>query len=176
MSSDAGVVVSGDGSTWNQPQSIPGSCTGGDYQGRITYGNGTIVMTPESGNVCSSTDGGQTWTLTSLPTGLRSNGIWNGSEFMAWNYGTLYRSSDGQNWTSTSTVPNDIDFGVAAVSDQGTIVGVSNEWGESYGAERFYRSEDGVNWEELSSGAYTGGHPIRTMTFGYGQPSAACSP
>jgi hypothetical protein len=176
MSADGGVVVSSDGSTWVQPQSIPDGCSGGDYQGHITYGAGTIVMTPGSGNVCYSTDGGQNWSPATGTGPLRANGIWNGSEFMAWNFGTLYRSSNGQSWTSTSTVPSDIDFGVAAVSDQGTIVGVSNGWGQSYGAQRFYRSEDGVNWEELPGTAYTGGHPIQVITFGYGLPSPNCQP
>jgi len=60
-------------------------------------GDGAIVMTPVSGNVCHSTDSGQNWSLESPPSALRANGVWNGSEFTAWNFGTLYRSSDGQN-------------------------------------------------------------------------------
>ena len=175
MSADGGIVVSSDGSTWAAPQSVPGNCRGGGYQGRIIYGNGTIVTTPESGDVCYSTDGGQNWSVVALPTGLRANGIWNGSEFMAWNYGTLYRSTDAESWTTTQTVPNDIDIGVAAVSDQGTIVGVTSHWQQHYDSQVFYRSEDGVNWEVLPENAYTGGHPITTMTFGYGQPSEHCS-
>ena len=137
-------------------------------------GDGAIVMTPVSRNVCHSTDGGQNWSLESLPSALRANGVWNGSEFMAWNFSTLYRSSDGKNWTSRSTVPSNIDFGVAAASDQGTIVGISNAWEQHYDAQVFYRSEDGVHWDVLSSDAYTAGHPIQVITFGYGQPSAHC--
>ena len=174
ISADGEIVVSADGSTWSKPQSIPAACSGGAYQGRIIYGNGTIVMTPASGPVCYSTDGGQTWSSTSDVGPLRANGIWNGSEFMAWNFGTVYRSADGRHWTSTETVPNDIDFGVAAVSDQGTIVGISNGWQQHYDSQVFYRSEDGVNWEVLSAAAYTGGHPIKVIAFGYGEPSAQC--
>jgi hypothetical protein len=59
-------------------------------------------MTASGGKVCYSTDGGQNWSSASGTGPLRANGIWNGSEFMAWNYGTLYRSSDGQSWTSTT--------------------------------------------------------------------------
>ena len=176
MSADDGMFVSNDGSNWASAQSNPDGCRGGDYQGHIPYGNGTVVMTPSSGNVCYSTDGGQNWFAASGTVPLRANGIWNGSEFMAWNFGTLYRSSNGRSWTSRSTVPDDIDFGVAAVSDQGTIVGVSNGWEQSYDAQVFYRSDDGVNWEELPGSAYTGGHPIHVITFGYGLPSPNCQP
>ena len=174
MSADGELVVGSDGSTWVKPLSIPEGCSGGSYPGRIIYGNGTIVMTAKSGVVCSSSDGGQTWSATTLPTGLRSNGVWTGSEFMAWNFGTAYRSTDGRNWTPSETVPSDIDFGVAAISDQGSIVAVSSGWEQHYDAQVFYRSDDGVNWETLSGDAYTGGHPIKVITFGYAQPSDDC--
>ena len=85
-----------------------------------------ITRISSGGNVCYSTDGGQNWSSASGTGPLRANGIWNGSEFMAWNYGTLYRSTDGQSWMTTQTVPNDIDIGVAAVSDEGTVVGVTS--------------------------------------------------
>jgi hypothetical protein len=71
-------------------------------------------------------------------------------------------------------VPNSIDFRVTAVSDEGTIVGVSGGWNQHYDAQVFYRSEDGVHWEVLPGDAYTGGHPIKVVAFGYGQPSASC--
>lgn len=169
------IAVSTDGITWAKPQSAPASCNGGAYQGRILYGNGTIVMTLESGVICYSTDGGQTWTSKSIAGSLRANGVWNGSGFMAWNYGTLYRSSDGQNWTSTETLPNDIEFHVTAVSDQGTIVGVGNFWVQNADVQVFYRSEDGVHWEALPTNAHSNGPLIRVITFGYGQPSVECS-
>ena len=94
---------------------------------------------------------------------------------MTWNYGTLYRSSDGQNWTVTETVPSDIDIGVAAVSGEGTIVGVTSRWQQHYDSQLFYRSEDGVHWEVLARDAYTGGHPIKVIAFGYGESSQHCA-
>jgi hypothetical protein len=177
MSADGGIVVSNDGSTYASPQSGGSGCRGGEYPGSIIYGNGTIVTTPSSGNVCYSDDGGQNWSSGSGTGPLMANGVWNGSEFMAWGAGTLYRSSDGRSWTSTPTVPNDFDLGesgVTAVSDQGTIVAVNGGWDLSYGGQRFYRSADGVSWEELPGSAFTGGHRIRVITFGYGAPSAYC--
>jgi len=169
------IVVSTDGVSWIQPQSVPSNCSGGSYQGHIVFGNGTIVITGEAGVICRSTDGGQTWSSTPIAESLRANGIWNGHEFMTWNYGTLYRSSDGQNWTVTETVPSDIDIGVAAVSDEGTIVGVTSRWQQHYDSQLFYRSEDGVHWEVLARDAYTGGHPIKVIAFGHGAPSQHCA-
>jgi len=169
------IVVSSDGSSWFATQSAPAVCGGSvPYQGHILYGNGTIVMTGENGVICSSDDGGQSWTSQVIAGGLRANGIWNGSEFMAWNYGILYRSSDGDAWSSTETVPSGIDFSVTAVSDKGTIVGVSGGWDQHYDSQVFYRSEDGVHWDVLPRDAYAGGHPIKAVAFGYGQPSAHC--
>jgi hypothetical protein len=170
------IVVSKDGAVWSQPESAPADCGGGSYQGRIVFGKGTIVMTRDNGVVCYSTDGGQNWSSKTIADSLRSNGVWTGSEFMVWNYGSLYRSSDGQNWTVEDTMPADIDLGVVAVSDRGTMVGVTNHWQQHYDAQTFYRSDDGVHWEILPSTAYTGGHPIKAIAFGYGQPSDHCSP
>ena len=169
------IVVSVEGVSWVQPQSAPSDCGDGlPYQGRIVYGNGTIVLTGNRGVICRSTDGGQTWSSQTIADSLQANGIWNGSEFMAWSYGTLYRSTDGQIWTMTETVPSDIEIGVAAVSDQGTIVGVTNGRQQHYDAQVFYRSEDGVHWDVLPGDAYTGGHPIKVIAFGYGQSSEHC--
>jgi len=65
-------------------------------------------------------------------------------------------------------------MGVTAVSDQGTIIGVSNGRQQHYDAQVFYRSADGVNWEVLPRDAYTGGHPIKVIAFGYGESSEHC--
>lgn len=174
MSADTELVVSSDAVNWAKPASIPAGCAGGSYQGRIIYGNGTIVITAASGLICYSTNGGETWSSKPIADSLMANGVWNGSEFMAWGNGTVYRSSDGQNWTSTPMLPSDIEFGVTAVNDRGTIVGINKGWQQHYDAQRFYRSEDGVNWETLPSGAYTGSHQINVIAFGYGQPSEHC--
>ena len=36
------------------------------------------------------------------------------------------------------------------------------------------RSDDGANWEVLGDGAFTGGHPIFEMAFGWAEPSDLC--
>lgn len=170
------IVVSTDGSSWIRPESAPIDCGGGSYQGHIAYGNGTIIMAGAGGVVCHSKDGGRRWHSKSVAGDLRANLVWNGSEFMTWSRGMLYRSTDGEDWTATETLPGDVDVGVAAVSDSGTIVGVSNGWEQHYDSQSFYRSEDGVHWEVLPQSAYTGGHPIKVIAFGYGKPSQHCPP
>lgn len=170
------IVVSRDGVSWTQPESFPADCGGGAYQGHILYGNGRIVMVREDGIVCYSKDGGETWTSKSIAEKLRANPVWTGSEFMVWNRGTLYRSADGETWTQTPIEPSDIDLGATAAAAGGTIVGVTNHWQQHYDAQVFYRTEDGVHWEALDASAYAGGHPIKVITFGYGQPSEHCSP
>jgi photosystem II stability/assembly factor-like uncharacterized protein len=168
------IVVSTDGASWSHPQSVPADCGRGSYQGRIAYGEGTIVMNSDDGVVCHSRDGGQTWSSQSIAESLRANVIWNGSEFMTWDHSTLYRSTDGEAWTTTETVPADVDIGVTAVGAGGTIVGVSNGWQQHYDSQSFYRSEDGVHWDVLARDAYSGGHPIKVIAFGYGEPSQHC--
>ena len=79
---------------------------------------------------------------------------------------TIISCDDGRTW-------------VAGRSDEewnyGTIVGVTNGWQQHYESQVFYRSEDGVHWEVLASDAYTGGHPIKVIAFGYGAPSQHCA-
>jgi len=168
------IVVSTDGASWTQPRSAPPDCGRGSYQGRIAYGNGTIVMTSEDGIVCRSKDGGETWSSQTVADSLRANVIWSGSEFMTWNHSTLYRSTDGEAWTTTTALSSDVDIGVTAVSPEGTVVAVSNGWQQHYASQSFYRSEDGVHWDVLARDAYTGGHPVKVIAFGYGEPSEHC--
>jgi hypothetical protein len=169
------IVVSSDGVAWSPPESAPANCGEGVMRpGRIEYGNGFIFAVGDGGVVCRSADGGRTWSSKSLGAWMPGQSIWTGSELMAWSYGTLHRSTDGETWTTTATVPSNLDIGVTAISDQGTFVAVNAGWAEWYDAQVFYRSEDGVHWEALSGDAFTGGHPIQSIAFGYGQPSDDC--
>lgn len=168
------IRYSSDGISWNAPDSQPATCAEDTRQsGRIVYGNGTIVTTGGNGVICRSTDGGVTWTSKSISNQLGGNGIWTGSEFMTWDRGTVFRSTDGDTWTETDTVPNDVDVGVVAISARGTIAAITGG-GKDYDDQRAYRSVDGVHWEELSESAFVQGHAMRAMAFGYGQPSEYC--
>ena len=169
------LVYSHDGLSWQAPETLPESCARSvRLPGRIIYGNGTIVTTGEDGTICRSTDGGRHWTAKSISSRLRGGGIWNGSEFMTWDRGTLFRSTDGAEWTETSTVPSEVDVGVVAISDRGTLASITAGSRQEYDGQLAYRSEDGIHWEVLSGNAFSQGHPMRAMMFGYGEPSQYC--
>jgi len=169
------IVYSRDGLSWQAPETLPESCASSvRLPGRIIYGNGTIVTTGEDGTICRSSDGGRNWTAKSISSRLRGGGIWNGSEFMTWDRGSVFRSADGVQWTETSTVPSDVDVGVVAISDRGTIASITAGSKQEYEGQLAYRSEDGIHWEVLSGDAFSQGHPMRAMIFGYGEPSQYC--
>lgn len=169
------IVHSEDGVSWNPADSLPDACARGvRLPGRIMYGNGTIVTTGEDGVVCRSTDGGQSWTAQSISSRLRGGGVWTGTEFMTWDRGAVFRSADGESWTETETVPSDVDVGVVAMSDTGTFASITAGHKQAYEGQLAYRSEDGVRWDVLSDAAFSKGHPMRAMTFGYGLQSIHC--
>jgi hypothetical protein len=67
-----------------------------------------------------------------------------------------------------------VNIGNAAVSDDGAFVAAGGGWDTWYAKQKFFRSDDGVTWEELPAGSFVGSHPITAMTFGWALPSAAC--
>jgi photosystem II stability/assembly factor-like uncharacterized protein len=167
------ILRSEDGISWGAAAPVPSGCAS-KVRGRIAYGNGTIVTMGEHGTVCRSTDGGRTWSSTSLSNRLRGHGVWTGEEFMTWDRGKVFRSYDGATWTETPTVPSDIDPGIVAVSDQGTFASITAGYRQHYENQLAYRSEDGIHWEVLPLEAFTQGHPMKVMVFGFGQPSEYC--
>ncbi|MEM7135675.1 MAG: hypothetical protein AAF500_03800 [Myxococcota bacterium] len=173
--SSAEITVSADGDDWSLPTSIPSSCGGGmQTDGGFAYGNGTIVAIGSDSIACRSTDGGATWTSTTIGGTITSQIVWNGSEFMVWGSGKLYRSMNGSSWSSMNTSPGNLRLGPVAVSNDGTLVAVRGGWQVWYGDQEFYRSTDGVNWQTLAAGQFVGSHPIRFIAFGHGQKPAAC--
>jgi hypothetical protein len=105
--------------------------------------------------------------------------IWDGSELRVWGTGAdgnarLYRSADGVHWTDDPLDPPRIRIGPVARSEEtGTYVTTGHIW-HGYDQQRFYRSEDGVNWEPLADGAFEASHTIFELVFGYGETSDAC--
>lgn len=171
------VLVSADGGdTWWAPSSIPDAClTDMSTYGGIAAGNGVIVGVGQLGVACRSTDGGDTWTQTFVGNdNLLGHLLWTGSEFVVWAPGMRYTSPDGQRWLETPTAPEGVWIGPAAHSEAtGSFVAVSRVW-DGYQAQTFLRSDDGIAWEVLPPGAFSGGHPIFEIAFGYGEPSEAC--
>jgi hypothetical protein len=161
------VILSKDGgATWSFPDSVDSACDIGFYvAGGIAGGGGVLLIGAGADNVCRSVDGGATWTAVQLPSGFESSLVWTGSSFVAFAAGQRLESPDGLTWTATAITPN-ITLGAVALSDTGQWVGAKGGWGSTYGEQRFYRSDDGLNWIELDESAALRSHPIRDIQFG----------
>jgi hypothetical protein len=98
----------------------------------------------------------------------------------------LYESPDGAAWTAkptevrkknpdgtTQTSPGP-HLGAVDRSDKGTFVAVNGGWQQYYEKQRFYRSSDGITWDELPAGSFVGSHPVQFITHGLGEKSAVC--
>jgi hypothetical protein len=179
------VLVSGDGGAWRPPASIAAGCLQdvGAGGGIGTTDTRTTAAVGGDGRLCTSEDGGDTWTR--HPHGIGADSvssravIWDGSELRVWGTGAdgnarLYRSADGVHWTDDPLDPPRIRIGPVARSEEtGTYVTTGHIW-HGYDQQRFYRSEDGVNWEPLADGAFEASHTIFELVFGYGETSDAC--
>lgn len=176
VADDSEISLSSDGGlSWWNPENLPAGCGEAiQTEGGIVYGNDTLVVLGGTGDACASTDGGVNWVKNSVGGDVQSHLVFDGSEFFAWRPGTVYRSADGVEWSSASITPN-INIGPVAFGD-GVFVAVRGGWNVWYEDQEFYRSEDGVNWQVLADGQFTGGHPIRAMTFGKVAPELSGCP
>ncbi|HWB78150.1 MAG TPA: hypothetical protein VG755_24465 [Nannocystaceae bacterium] len=171
------VLITKDlGATWIPPLSIDDACLAsvGSYGG-IASGNGVIVGVGDDGVACRSTDGGDTWTLGSVGgEGIYARVLWTGDEFVTWAPGVRYTSPDGETWSSTTMTPEGVWLGAVAQSEAtGTFAANGRVW-DAYENQSFYRSSNGVDWEVLPAGSFTGGHYIFEMAFGWAEPSELC--
>lgn len=182
------AMVSSDLMTWRAPQTYPSTCGASiQWEGGVASGNGVLVILGGDGIACRSTDNGVTWTEHQTGGTVDSRLLWTGTEFMTWgtvsNQRRVLRSPDGMTWTSaaTSLRRNGAPvsgggplIGAVARSPGGTFVAVNGGWQTWYTSQRFYRSADGVIWDELASGSYVGSHPITHIVWGEGARPAAC--
>jgi hypothetical protein len=165
------IVRSADGITWTHASSRPAAC--GQYVKNVQYGNGVIALFSGAGHVCTSSDGGDTWSHHPVNDYLSSHGVWTGSEFLVWAGSTLFRSADGAAWTSDMGSPGNLSLdGPVARTSAGMFVAVNQSWDNYYEEQSFVWSEDGIAWQ--TSSAFVGSHPINFLDFGYAEPSTAC--
>ncbi len=180
------------GATWTRPSTLPATCAASmQWEGGFAYGNGAIVVLGGNGVACRSLDGGDTWTETSIGGNVGGRLLFGGGEFVTWGSTPDYTpvrftSTDGVSWTTTPTKvakknPDGTtsssagpSIGAVARSEAGTYVAVNGGWQQWYDKQRFYRSNDGVNWDELPAGSYVGSHPIQFISFGVAEKSADC--
>lgn len=172
---DKSIALSADGATWWHPSSVPIECGGAiQNEGGIAYGAGAIVILGGDGWACRSIDGGDTWTATRVAEGVSSHLVWTGERFLVWARGTAWSSADGATWVGVATQPPDLDIGAVEVSPEGTFVAVNGGWNRWYESQRWYRSENGVEWTELPADSYAGSHPIRDIHYARIARSETC--
>ncbi len=173
------------GMTWQRPTMVGGGRVDVCGAGHPAFGNGIFVTASQNmGTItmCRSSDGAQTWTSSTL-TGeyFESRPVWTGSEFMFWGNGRVFRSVDGIAWTAANTqtrragvLSSGPIIGPVAVNANGTLVAVKGGWQTWYEQQRFYRSTDGVIWDELPTGSYEQGHPMTAVAAGFAERSTVC--
>lgn len=164
-----------EGQTWSNPTTRPDECV---FSVRgMAAGNGTLVALTADGNLCTTEDGGETFTVRNLGSGtFDSQVVWTGTEFMLWSDSAVHRSSDGLSWTSEPFSPSSARIGAVAVSPGGTFVASSTSEVGWYDSQQFYRSTDGVSWDVLDSSDYVGSHRITFIEHGAVDPtSGGCS-
>lgn len=175
------------GATWQRPTLQGGGRVDGCGAGHPAYGNGIFVTVAWNNSmnasvVCRSSDGAQTWSSTTIAGEyMESRPLWTGTEFMVWSNGKVHRSVDGTAWTTMNTqtrrngtLSGGPNIGPAARSEGGTFVAVRGGWQVWYDQQRFYRSTDGIIWDELAMSDYTQGHPVTAMAAGFASRSTVC--
>jgi hypothetical protein len=175
--------VSDDAVTWRAPQVFPSSCANEiQWEGGIASGSGVMVVLGGDGNACRSTDNGVTFDAHSVGGSVTSRLLWTGREFVAWGNGAMYRSPNGTNWTSSplrlrrngALVSGTPSIGAVAMSPTGAFVASNAGWQVWYEKQRFYRSVDGLTWDELNASRFVGSHPISHIAYGEGAKPEAC--
>ena len=167
------ISYSRDGKTWTAASERPDLC-GQELRG-IAGSDAAMIVVSAQGHVCRSTDG-NVWTYAPVTDRFTSPPLWTGTEFWVYSGAKLFKSPDGQAWTSLDIEPKNIAIGPVARSPSGTLVAANDGWMVWYEKQQFFRSIDGVHWELLPTTAFTGSHPINYMSFGYVPPSADCGP
>ena len=176
-----------DGASWLRPTMQGGGRVDACGAAHPAFGNGVFVTMSWSQSlngtvVCRSGDGAVTWTTTTIPgESMEARPVWTGTEFLAWSNGKVHRSADGITWTSSNTqtrrgavLSGGPNVGPVARNAAGTFVAVKGGWQVWYEQQRWYRSTDGVIWDELATADATQGHPITAMSAGFASRSLVC--
>lgn len=165
------ISTSHDGKVWTAASKLPPLCAQDLYG--MTGSDSVMLVASEEGHLCWSSDG-DGWTDVMVADRFTSPPIWTGTEFWIYSGSELFKSADAQSWTSVTIEPANVEIGALARSPAGTLVAVNAGWQVWYEQQQFFRSTDGVHWEMLPMGAFTGSHPINFLRFGYVPPTPGC--
>lgn len=156
------IQYSGDGGqTWTASNDPGTSC------GKYSASGGGVLLFGEKGWACRTDDGGETFTEVTLPGTSESNLVYAEGQFKAWGRGEVYTSEDGMTFTATATSPSDLVLNGVAYSPEGVYLGYRSEWDGWYDKALFYRSTDGITWQETESATAAQGHPLKFIAHGY---------
>ena len=171
---DGGVLYSSsDGATWSGPLSTTGSCDGGNLsrRGGLADRDGVTVLVSDTGNVCRTDDGGETFTHHTLGPGsgdtvVRSDVVATDDGFYAGGRDGGWHSPDGMDWTFSGFTLDGDDIATVAVSTQSnTLVGIA------WNGDDFYRSTDGgSSWTRVRAPQ---GNDVTRAAFGAGSACQA---
>jgi hypothetical protein len=167
-----GISISHDGKTWTAASDRPDLCA--QEPRGVAGSDSVIVMASGQGHVCRSLDGGMVWTHHPVTERFTSPPLWTGTEFWIYSGAERWKSTDGAAWTSEPLEPSNIAIGPLARSPEGTLLAANDGWQVWYDKQQLFRSTDGLHWQVLPAGAFTGSHPIYFVSFGYVAPSAGC--
>lgn len=184
------AMVSSDLQTWRAPGAWPSTCGANiQWEGGVASGNGVLLVLGGDGVACRSVDNGVTWTAHAIGGQVDARLLWTGTEFVSWgsasNGRQRFASPDGITWRAEPTTlrrngvmvaGNGPLIGAVARSPAGTFVAANGGWMTWYASQRFYRSVDGLEWDELPAGAFVGSHPITHIAWGEVSRPSACPP
>ncbi|MDQ3035531.1 MAG: hypothetical protein M3Y87_24205, partial [Myxococcota bacterium] len=174
---ESDLAISDGSGMWWSPSVFPSECGQAiQNDGGIGRAGDAMVIIGGDGVACRSTDGGATWSATSIGSSITSRVVEVDGTSWVWGGGRRFTSTDGARWTATPIVPADITIGAVARSPSGTFVAVNGGWDQWYERQRFYRSEDGVRWTELGPARYEGSHPIAGIAYGEVDASVCAEP
>ena len=159
-----GIMWSADGGrSWQRGS---GFSSGNNFS--MASGNGVIVANGYGNTISRSTDGGLTWQTRTVagPDGWGSHILFTGTQFVVWSRDNKFTSTDGLNWTMSSSNRPWSEAAVSYDPVAKVYVAISRAWGDWYANQHAYRSVDGNTWTTLSSTAFKGGHPINKIVLG----------
>lgn len=158
------------------------------WGGSFAAGNGILVATGQVksgetnlGYSSTSADDGKTWTphpqFDAPGRQWASRVLFNGTHFVNWVNGEVWKSTDGVAWEKTPTAfPGWWAGPVAYSAKTGTYVAVQATWGANYDKQHAFRSSDGVLWTELDAEHFRGGHPISRVVAAEVDPAICAVP
>lgn len=160
-----GIYLSRDGAaTWESHPDI-----NHQWATHFAYGNGIHLMVGGS-SATRSLNEGRNWSHQANAISGSFIGLaFDGTHFVGWTSSGRWRSADGVTWSQTAITNNSslsLLGPIAYNPETRTYVSIPNHWARYYTGQKALYSTNGVNWTELSTSAFRGGHPINHIAVG----------